>query len=149
MRTRALTVALALLAAGCGDEDEPAATTSTSTTTTTTTATTTTSTTAAPTTTTTLPLPAAPRPTPREAVDAFLGSWRFGDRAGALAVAEPDAVEVLFAVPPEAPEDRGCNEPPPGSPTACVFRLAAGELQVRTAEIPGGFIVDFAILSPH
>jgi hypothetical protein len=140
---------LLALTAGCGGGDdaaEPAVTTVATVATTAAPASTTTSTTTPP---TTAP-PPLPRPTAREAVDALLGAWRAGDRAGALTAAEVAAVDAIFTVAPERGEDRGCNEPPPGlgAPTYCVFRLDAGELQVRAVERPGGFVVDQVILGP-
>ena len=83
-----------------------------------------------------------------EAVNALLSAWRAGDRAAALTVAEVAAVDALFAIAPEQGEDRGCNVPPPGvgASTYCTYRLAAGQLQVRAADRPGGFVVDQVIL---
>lgn len=105
-------------------------------------------TTVAPTTSTTAAPPSEPRATGREAIDALLERWRAGDRAGALAVAAPDAVEALFAVPPEPGQARGCNDAGPNVTVQCVFRLGAGELQVRAAPTPdgAGFLVDLVIL---
>jgi hypothetical protein len=106
-----------------------------------------TTTTAAPTT-TTAPVVQVPQPTGRDAVDALLGDWQAGDRAAALAVADPTAVDALFAVPVAPTEDRGCTQPGANPNVQCVFRLPAGELQVRAVPRAGGFVVDLVILSP-
>jgi len=146
MRRAVLIAAFAVTA--CAGSDDAVQPTTTVTTVPTTSVPTTTTTTTAPTTTTTTTPPPVPRPSAREAVDYLLGAWRAGDRAGALTVAEPAAVDALFAIAPEPPESRGCNEPPPGlgAPTYCVYRLNAGELQVRAAERDGGYVVDLVVL---
>ena len=104
-----------------------------------------TSTTVAPT--TTLP-PQTPLPSGQEAVDALLDRWRAGDRAGALLVASPSAVDALFAIVPEPASARGCNQGNVNVSISCVFRLSVGELQVRAAPTADGtgFLVDFVIL---
>lgn len=90
-----------------------------------------------------------PRPTARAAVDTLLLAWLSGDRALAADVADARAVDALFAIAPEQGEDRGCNDPPAGGPTYCVFRLQAGELQIRATPREGGFVVDFVILGSN
>lgn len=143
-------ILLLVAAAGCVSDDADDDAAPTSTTAIVSTSSSSTTSTTEPPTTTTLP-PPTPRATPTEAVDYLLGAWQAGDRPGALTVAEPDAVDALFAIPAEQPEARGCNEPPPGfgAPTYCVYRLVAGELQVRAAEVEGGFVVDQVVLSAH
>jgi hypothetical protein len=140
---RRLLLALPLLVTGCADDDgaAPASTAAPPTTQTTTTTSVATSTTPS-----TEAQARTPRPTAREAVDALLLAWRAGDRDLAADVADQRAVETLFAIAPEAPEDRGCNDPPAGGATYCVYRLDAGELQVRATPRGGGFVVDVVIL---
>lgn len=150
MRARSCLAAATLLLAACGDgAGDPVSTTTAAEPTTTTGATTTT---APASTTTTTAVPASPQPTPREAVEMLLAAWRAGSRELALAVAEVEAVDALFAAPAEDADDRGCNEPPAGfgAPTYCVYRLASGaELQVRARPLDtGGFVVDQVVLSP-
>jgi hypothetical protein len=103
---------------------------------------------AAPTTATTVAPPLTPLPTGEEAVDALLERWRAGDRPGALQVASATAVDALFAIAPETGQARGCNAGGANINVSCVFRLGAGELQVRAAPTAdgAGFVVDFVIL---
>ena len=143
-----MTAALVLALGACSSDDDDAATADAGASSTT--AATVAETTApAPTTTTTAPPPAqTPLPSGREAVDAVLAAWAAGDRAGALLVASPEAVEALFAVPVEPLESRGCNSGNINTAIQCVFRLPSGELQVRARPTldGSGFLVDFAIL---
>lgn len=90
-----------------------------------------------------------PRSTAREAIDTLLLAWQAGDRQLAADVADARAVDALFAIAFEEREDRGCNDPPEGGATYCVFRLDAGELQIRAAARDGGFVVDFVILGSN
>jgi len=139
---RHLLLALPLLVTGCADDEDVAPPTTDAPTTQPAT-----TTTLATTTTPTTELQArTPRATAREAVDVLLLAWGAGDRDLAADVADQRAVDALFAVAPEPPEDRGCNEPPAGGATYCVFRLVAGELQIRATPRGGGFVVDFVIL---
>lgn len=135
-----VTAALLPLGAGCRDEGddggEPLATT----------------TSAAPVATTTSvtapAAPTAPQPTGEDAVGVLLDAWRAGDRPAALTVATATAVDALFAIAPETGQARGCNAPGANANISCVFRLDAGELQVRavlTAD-GAGYVVDFVIL---
>jgi hypothetical protein len=79
----------------------------------------------------------------------FLNAWRKGDPAAASAIAAPAAVLAVFgAGKPGRVEDRGCNTPPVPGPVLCVYRTAAGELQVRVQPRAGGWFVDQAIVSP-
>lgn len=106
----------------------------------------TTTTTTAPTTTTTIPL--SPAGSPQEAATAFVNAWHDGDRAAALAIALPEAVDAVFtAGDPGSLQNRGCNRPPADSPVLCVYKTTLGELQVRVQPRPDGWIVDQAILS--
>jgi hypothetical protein len=58
-------------------------------------------------------------------------------------------VQTVFAAgKPGKVEDRGCNTPPINGPVLCVYRTAAGELQVRVQPRPDGWFVDQAIVSP-
>jgi hypothetical protein len=92
-------------------------------------------------------LPAQPADTPVDAAGALIAAWRAGDRDAALAIAVPAAVDALFSTEPGAVEDRGCNEPPPETPVLCVYRTDAGELQLRMSPVPGGWIVEQALLT--
>lgn len=105
-------------------------------------------TTAAPTTSTTAAPVQTPLPTGEEAVDALLAAWRNGDRPAALAVASITAVDALFAIAPETGQARGCNAGGVNVNIQCVYRLDAGELQVRAAPNAdgSGYLVDFVIL---
>jgi len=131
-------VALGALAA-CSNDSTPAATASSSAATTTTTTTTT-----APTTTTD---PIVPAGSASEAAGMFVTAWRNGDQGAAAAIALPAAVQAVFgAGAPGRVENRGCNTPP-APPVLCVYRTAAGELQVRVQPRPDGWYVDQAIVS--
>lgn len=89
-----------------------------------------------------------PLPSGQEAVDALLGAWRAGDRPAALTVASVEAVDALFAIVPETGQARGCNGGDANPNIQCVYRLDAGELQVRAAPTAdgSGYLVDFVIL---
>ena len=92
--------------------------------------------------------PLSPAGSPQEAATAFVNAWHAGDRAAALAIALPAAVDAVFtAGEPGSLQNRGCNRPPPDTPVLCVYRTDVGELQVRTQPRPDGWIVDQAILS--
>jgi hypothetical protein len=81
------------------------------------------------------------------AARALIAAWKAGDRDAAAAIAVPAAVDALFATEPGSVQDRGCNEPPPDTPVLCVYRTGAGELQLRMAPVPGGWIVEQALLT--
>lgn len=107
---------------------------------------TTSTTTTAPTTTSTVPL--SPAASPQEAATTFVNAWRAGDRATALTIALPAAVDSVFnAGEPGSPQNRGCNRPADG-PVLCVYKTAVGELQIRLQPQSDGWIVDQAIVSP-
>jgi len=111
-----------------------------------TTTTTTTTTTIAPTTTADPIVPASSAPA---AARTFVNAWRNGNQAAASAIAAPGAVQSVFgAGKPGQVEDRGCNTPPVSGPVLCVYRTAAGELQVRVQPRSGGWYVDQAVVSP-
>jgi hypothetical protein len=107
-----------------------------------------TTTTTAPTTTTTVAL--SPAGSAQDAATTFVTAWRNGDRATALSIALPTAVDAVFnAGDPGSLQNRGCNHPPsPDSPVLCVYKSNVGEVQVRSAPRPDGWIVDQAIVSP-
>ena len=85
----------------------------------------------------------------RAAAGTFVNCWRNGDQAAGAAIAVPAAVQTVFAAgEPGQVEDRGCNTPPVHGPVLCVYRTAAGELQVRVQPRPDGWFVDQAIVSP-
>jgi hypothetical protein len=105
----------------------------------------TTTSTTAPTTTTDPIVPAA---SPEEAISNFISAWRNGDQAAASSIASAAAVQAVFgAGEPGRVEDRGCNTPPPNTPVLCVYRTAAGELQLRVQPRPDGWFVDQAVIS--
>jgi len=107
---------------------------------------------APPTTTTVVPsttstLPVAPQPTAEDAADALVAAWASGDRAQALTVATPAAVDALFAVayPKGLAIARGCSTafppivctygPPGGGPTTAAI------YQLSVSQGPGGWYV--------
>jgi hypothetical protein len=96
-------------------------------------------------TTTSVTVPQAPAPSVQAAADALLGAWRAGNQLAALTAADKAAVDVLFAIPPETGEARGCNASG-ADPSYCVYRLSAGELQLRVSKRGDGWIVSNAIL---
>src|SRR4051794_35544638 len=100
-----------------------------------------------PTTTTAPPLPAQPADSPLAATNALIAAWKAGDHDAAATVALATVVDSLFAADPGVVQSRGCNEPPPDTPVLCVYRTGAGELQLRAAPVPGGWIVDQAALT--
>jgi hypothetical protein len=74
-----------------------------------------------------------------------MSAWQAGDAGFAALVADPPAVAALFAIPAESFEARGCNAGD-ADPTYCVYRLDAGELQLRITRRGDGWIVAGAIL---
>jgi hypothetical protein len=96
-------------------------------------------------TTTSVTIPQTPQPTPAAAADGLLNAWRAGNGLAALTVADKAAVDVVFAIPPEAGQSRGCNSSG-ADPSYCVYRLSAGELQLRVSKRGDGWIVSGAIL---
>jgi hypothetical protein len=146
MRRRAvyLLVPLTAFACACSSDDRAAPQSSASSAPASTT-TSVTTTTVPPTTTTSLP--SQPADSALTAARALIAAWRAGDRDAAAAVALPAAVDALFVAEAGSVQDRGCNEPPPDTPVLCVYRTAAGELQLRMSPVPGGWIVDQALLT--
>ena len=146
MRSRFVAVVSALLLVGCGHSaasgPSTTSTSSTSVTTTTTTTTTTAPTTTTTTTTTAPPPPAVPQSSPYAAAKALLGAWYAGDRAAALGVGTEEAVDALFARPPEPTSGRGCQDPIAGS-SDCSYSIGHEVLiTIRTKSSGGGWIVD-------
>ena len=74
------------------------------------------------------------------AATALFDAWRRGDRHGALQVATQVAVDTLFARPPQADSDRGCQEPLNGQ-SSCAFGVGGGLVQVQTVTLAGGWVV--------
>ena len=145
MPSRFLSIAAPLVAVcalvACSSDSTPKASASSSSAATTTTST---ATTAPPPTTN----PIVPADSAQNAVTAFVNAWRNGDQAAAAAIAVPAAVQAVFAAgEPGRVENRGCNSPPVNGPVLCVYRTAAGELQVRAQPRPDGWFVDQAIVS--
>ena len=98
---------------------------------------------------TTTALSIAPAGSASAAAKSFIDAWRNEDRDAALTIAVASAVDEAFASgEPGSVENRGCNEPPPGSPVLCVYRTAVGEVQLRVAPRPDGWFVDQARVSP-
>jgi hypothetical protein len=90
-------------------------------------------------------IPQSPAADPGTAANALIAAWRDGNQLAALTIADQPAVDVLFAIPVEAPQARGCNQGG-ADPTYCVYRLQAGELQLRVGRRASGWIVVGAIL---
>ena len=146
MRRRAVYLLLTLSAFTCAcSSDDRAAPQSSASSAAPSTTSTSTSTTAPPPPTTVLP--AEPADTPAAAAGRAIAAWRAGDRDAALTIAVPAAVDTLFAAEPGSVQDRGCNQPPPDTPVLCVYRTGAGELQLRMIPVPGGWIVEQALLT--
>ncbi|MGH9029948.1 MAG: DUF2510 domain-containing protein [Acidimicrobiales bacterium] len=78
-------------------------------------------------TTTTVPVPPAPQPTADTAANALVTNWASGDKAVALRVATPPAVDTLFAVayPSGLAINRGCSDSSP--PVTCTFGPPGGD----------------------
>jgi hypothetical protein len=86
-----------------------------------------------------------PRPSPLEAATALLDAWRAADRIAALSVADLVAVDTMFFIPVQPAESRGCNQGAT-DPTYCVYRLEAGELQLKVGKAGEGWLVRGVIL---
>jgi hypothetical protein len=99
------------------------------------------STSTAPSTSTTVAL--APLSSPDAAANALINAWRGGDRAGALRVALPAAVDAMFGHPVQPTNDRGCQDPIGGSST-CAFMYGSGLLTLQTTTVSGGWVVQSA-----
>ena len=85
----------------------------------------------------------------KDAATRFVNAWRDGNRLAAQSIAVPAAVDAVFSAgDPGSPQSRGCNSPPADSPVLCVYKTAAGELQIRVQPGSDGWIVDQAIVSP-
>jgi len=83
-----------------------------------------------------------PQETPDLAATALLTAWNAGDRHAALVVAIPSAVDALFAVPPAAFSDRGCQTPI-SAIASCAFGIGdeAAIAQIHTVSLDGGWVV--------
>jgi hypothetical protein len=92
-----------------------------------------TTTTTAPTTTTTIPAPVG-LDTPKAAAERLYSAWKAGDRNGALTVAEPAAVDGIFAAAPgNYSLYSGCDTAE-FSDSGCLYRGDAGTIQVTMAK---------------
>jgi hypothetical protein len=143
-RTVFFIIVLSAVAGACTSEDKPAPSASVSS------ASSTPSTVASTTTTTSAPAPSIPAQPAGSALDAtneLIRAWKAGDHDAAAAVALGTVVDTLFAADPGSVQNRGCNQPPPDTPVLCVYRTGAGELQLRSSPVPGGWIVDQAMLT--
>lgn len=135
-RARLLLLTVPLLLAACGDDgddptiEEPSTTAAT----------------APETQPPTTPPPPIPQADAQALVTQLLDAWQAGDQGSAYLLADAAAVTTLFAIPPEAPQPRGCNEPGANVNITCVYRISAGELQVRAAPRGDGYVVDFVFL---
>jgi hypothetical protein len=111
------------------------------------TASTTTTSLGAPKTTTTVGLPSAPQPSPTTAASALVSSWAGENRAVALSVATPSAVDTLFGATYASGMaiDRGCSTSAP--PVVCTFGPPGGAsptdpiYEVYVSQTPGGWYV--------
>ena len=104
------------------------------------------STTEAPATTvaaTTTTVALSPLGSPDAAATALIDAWRKGDRAGALLVATPAAVDAMFGQAVQATSDRGCQDPIGGT-SSCAFGYGSGLLSITTSMAGGGWIVQSA-----
>jgi hypothetical protein len=83
-----------------------------------------------------------PQETPDLAATALFTAWNAGDRHAALVVAIPSAVDALFAVPPAAFSDRGCQTPI-SAIASCAFGIGneAAIAQIHTVSLDGGWVV--------
>jgi hypothetical protein len=127
---------VALLGAGCSDDD-PAADRSTSSSDPSTSETTTTQ----PTTTAPPPLFF---PTGEEAMDHLAQAWKAGDAVEATRAAAPEAVESLFATPPDGYAKYGACGSAEFGQQLCTYRnrTAGGFIQFQMAERPEGWTVE-------
>lgn len=95
----------------------------------------------------TVPGPAG-TPEPQQAADALYAAWKAGDRVAAGTVAEPIAVDGVFAA---APGDyqlyNKCNTGEFGQ-SSCLFRGDPGTIQFNMKQIDGSWVVTGAIFSP-
>ena len=106
-----------------------------------------TTTTALSKTTTTVSIPAALQPNADAAATALVSSWSTGNRAAALSVATPAAVDALFAVPYPSgqAQDRGCSTA--FLPIVCTFGPPGGAnpndpiYEIYVSQTPGGWYV--------
>ncbi|MGQ0678712.1 MAG: hypothetical protein ACT4OM_03480 [Actinomycetota bacterium] len=89
------------------------------------------------TTTTTLPL--MPEATFEQATASLFQAWRSGDRAAAAAVALPEAVDAMFAVPAGPVQSRGCDTAE--GEHDCAYRFGDQLLRLQVAQVPGGWVV--------
>ena len=143
-RTVFLILALSAVASACSSDAKPAPSASVSS------ASSAPSTVPSTTTTTSAPAPSIPAQPAGSALDAtneLIRAWKAGDHDAAAAVAVATVVDTLFAADPGSVQNRGCNQPPPDTPVLCVYRTGAGELQLRSSPVPGGWIVDQAMLT--
>jgi hypothetical protein len=98
-------------------------------------------------TTTTAGLPSALQPSPTTAASALVSSWAGGNRAVALSVATPSAVDTLFGATYASGMaiDRGCSTSAP--PVVCTFGPPGGAsptdpiYEVYVSQAPSGWYV--------
>jgi hypothetical protein len=98
-------------------------------------------------TTTTVGLPSALQPSPTTAASALVSSWAGGNRAVALSVATPSAVDTLFGATYASGMaiDRGCSTSAP--PVVCTFGPPGGAsptdpiYEVYVSQAPSGWYV--------
>jgi len=87
-------------------------------------------------------------PAPDQAADALYAAWKAGDRQAAAAVAEPTAVDQIFAA---APGDYAlynkCNTGEFGQ-SSCLFRGDAGTIQFNMRQHGATWVVSMAVFSP-
>jgi hypothetical protein len=94
--------------------------------------------------------PAAPvgAPDPEAAAASLYGAWKAGDRAAAATVAEPVAVDAVFAA---APGDYAlynrCSTGEFGS-SGCLYRGDPGTIQFSMTQREAAWVVTMAVFSP-
>ncbi|HVM67371.1 MAG TPA: hypothetical protein VMU14_21045 [Acidimicrobiales bacterium] len=82
-----------------------------------------------------------PQESPDIAARSLFDAWSRGDRAGALHVATPAAVDALFAHPVASYSDRGCQDPI-SDRALCAFEVGDGLAQIGTVSLAGGWVVE-------
>ena len=140
MRWVLAATALLTIAAGCSSSHGAASPASPATTSTT-------PSTAAPTTSTTVWAPTAAQPTPDSAAARLVSAWSAGNRAAALAVAAPQAVDTLFNQPYPVGylQARGCTSG--ANPATCTYRntQSNGIYEIEVTSGAGGWYVSSVI----
>lgn len=85
-------------------------------------------------------VPTGRLPSPTEAAGALFAAWRAQDRAAALKVAVPAAVDALFSVPPGPVQDRSCQTGT-RTPIDCFYRYGDRGISLRAEREGAGWFV--------